>query len=533
VRRKHRFWAVFFAAAVLCTGCLSPPADFTFVNGAEPQTLDPAIATGVPENRLIRGLFEGLTTRNPYTLENIPGMAESWEVLEGGTVYIFHIRRDAKWSNGEPLTAHDFYYSWKRVLEPATAAQYAYQLYYLKNAEAYNAGTLTDFSRVGLQVLDDYTLKVDLANPTPYFLDLTSFYTLFPAHRASVERWGDFWVKPEYIVCNGPYMLKDWHVRHEIYMVKNPHYWDAANVKLESLRALPNEDSNTGLNMYLHGTAEWIESGAMPTQLMDKLLERPDMHSAPYLGIYFARVNVTKPPLSDPRVRRAFAMSFRREDVVKYVSKAGEVPAYTYVPPIPNYESPKGYEYNVEEARRLLAEAGYPGGKGFPKIRYLYNTLEAHRDIAEVLQAQWKENLGVEIELVNQEWKVYLNSQRQIEYDFSRSGWIGDYVDPDTFLNMWVTGGGNNNTGWSDKEYDSLIAQASRTGDPSERMAVLKRAEEILIERGPTLPIYFYVVKWMYPPYVGGAPPNVLGELFLKNVTIDWKMKRKTGDRKS
>lgn len=578
---------------------MRPEADFTWVNGAEPATLDPAIATGVPENRLLRCIFEGLTDADPATLDSKPGVAESWEISEDGLRYLFNIRKEAQWSNGDPLTAHDFVWSWQRVLEPVTAAQYAYQLYYIKGAHRYNgyadgaawvtkgetkvtgvstswarienamvgdfvqfgddedkytvasiesdseltlseayrgktsaeAGPymirLEDFGQVGVKALDDYTLEVLLENPTPYFLSLTNFYTLFPVHRKTVETWGDEWIKPEHMVSNGPFILGEWRLRESIYFIKSETYWDKGNVKLNSARALPAENSNTGFNLYAKGPADWIEGGAMPTYLMEVLLDHPEMHRKPYLGIYFARVNVTRPPLDDPRVRKAFAISFRREDICTYIVKSGQVPAFTYVPPMHGYTPAPGYEYNPEKARELLREAGYPGGKGMPKVEYLYNTLEAHRDIAEVLQAQWKETLGVEIELVNQEWKVYLDSQRQLEYGFSRSGWIGDYADPDTFLNMFVTNGGNNNTGWSDPEYDNLIALASRTRNPQERLAVLTRAETILLERGPTLPIYFYVSTWMYPEYVHGTPINVLGQLFMKYVSVDKEAKRK------
>jgi oligopeptide transport system substrate-binding protein len=503
-----------------CTACFSPRADFTFINGAEPQTLDPAIATGVPEGRIIRALFEGLTTRHPETLAPLPGMAESWDVSDDNLVYTFRIREDARWSNDEPFTAHDFVYSWRRALTPETAAQYSYQLWYIRNAEKFNAGEIFDFSDVGVRALDDHTLEVTLENPTPYFVSLTSFYTLFPVHRESVERWGDEWIKPEHIVTNGPFLLKRWRLRHEIYLVKNPRYWDAENVAFRSVRVLPSENANTAFNLYEKGTADW--HGSMPAHLTDLLLERPDVHVAPYLGTYFVRVNVTRPPLDDPRVRLALFMSVRREDIVRYITRGGEVPAYTFTPPMHGYEPPEAPGYDPEEARRLLAEAGYPGGRGLRKLVYLYNTLEGHRDIAEVLQQQWKESLGVDIELLNQEWKVYLNSQRNLEYDLSRSGWIGDYVDPNTFLDMFVTGGGNNATGWSNEEYDTLIARAARTDDHAERMRAFRRAEHILVADGPpVIPLYYYVVRWMYPPYVRGATPNLLGELFLKNIWID------------
>ena len=222
-----------------------------------------------------------------------------------------------------------------------------------------------------------------------------------------------------------------------------------------------------------------------------------------------------------------------RIDIVQYITRGGEMSAYTFVPPMHGYEPPESLSYDPEEARRLLTEAGYPDGRGFPKLTYLYNTLEAHRDVAEVLQQQWKENLGIDIELVNQEWKVYLDSQRNLEYDLSRSAWVGDYVDPNTFLDMFVTGGGNNNTGWSSEKYDALIARAARTLDNAERMRIFRRAEQILVvEEPPLIPIHYYVVKWMYPSYVRGAPPNLLGELFLKNVWIDkGELLKKTENR--
>jgi oligopeptide transport system substrate-binding protein len=429
-------------------------------------------------------------------------MAERWAVSEDGLVYTFYLRK-ARWSNKDEVTADDFVYSWERVLNPGTASDYAYQLYYLKNARDYNSGKIKDFNQVGVQALDKLTLQVTLEKPTIYFLELTSFDTLMPVNKRCIEEHGNQWTRPGKIVTNGPFLLKEWKPYQEIVMVKNPDYWDNENVKLDAIVAVSIEDNDTGLKMYLAGETDWIRG--IPLAQLEVMKTRPDYYAMPILATYFYRFNITKPPFNDLKVRQAFNLAVDKEALVQYVTKAGQIPAGTFVPPnIPGYNAPGGAGFNPDEAKRLLAGAGFPDGDGFPRVELLYNTSEGHRKIAEVLQEMWKKTLGVEIELVNKEWKVYLKDVSTLNYSISRAGWVGDYADPDTFLNMFVTGGGNNNTGWADPVYDELIKRAAETTDQAKRMEIFKEAESILLKEMPVLPIYFYVNTGLIRPKVKG-----------------------------
>lgn len=499
---------------------------FKFNNGAEPETLDPSIMSGVPEFRIAMQIFEGLTVYNPKDLSPMPGVAESWDISDDGLVYTFHLRKDAKWSDGIPVTAKDFKYAWTRALAPETASPYAYQLWYIKNGEKYTEGKAKP-EDLGIEVVDDYTLKVTLENPTPFFIGLTAFQTYMPTPKHVIDKVGvDKWYLAENIVCNGPFKLVEWKPQQEIVLVKNDTYWDKDKVNLDKIIIYPVEDDNTALEMYLNGEVDWITG--VPVERMDEMKKHPDFHVAPYLGTYYYKVNVTgNPPsnkaLTDPRVRKALALTINRKYICEYIGKAGQVPAYSYVPSnMPGY---KGYKFADKEdpelARKLLAEAGYPNGEGFPTITILYNTSEGHKKIAEAIQQMWKKELNINVELENQEWKVYLNSQRSLNYMVSRSGWIGDYVDPNTFLDMYITNGGNNNTGWSNAEYDALIEKAKQTTDNDKRMEYFYQAEKILMTELPVIPIYFYVNVYMLKPYVKGIYENILDMHPLKEVYIE------------
>jgi len=452
---------------------------FRINNMVEPESLDPGIVTGVPEHRILSNLFEGLTTTDPKDLSPRPGMAASWTVSNDGLVYTF-ILRDARWTDGKPVTASDFLYAWERVLNPRSGAKYAQQLYYLKNGEEYNKGRVSDFSRVGVKVVDAKTLQVTLKSPTAYFLDLTAFYTLYPVPKWALEAHGKDWVKPGKIVRNGPFRMVSWVPQKELILERNPQHWDAASVRLSKVLFIPTDDINTAYKQFLAGDSDWIPT--VPPAQLDAAKGRPEYYVSPYLGTYYFRFNVTKAPLTDVRVRKALSLAVDRESLTKYVTKAGEVPHSGFVPAgLRGYEGPRGLGLDVAAAKRLLAEAGYPEGKGFPKVELLYNTNELHRVITQAVQQMWKEHLGIHVDLVNVEWKVYLSRQSSLDYNISRSGWIGDYVDPNTFLEMWKTGGGNNQSGWSHKRYDELIDQAGRLVNPKERMQAMQDAERLLL----------------------------------------------------
>ncbi|MEO6845656.1 MAG: peptide ABC transporter substrate-binding protein [Chthoniobacterales bacterium] len=500
------------------------PADLVMINGAEPETVDPAIITGQPEGRIANALFEGLTSFGPDG-KPVPGVAKSWEISPNAKTYTFHLRDNAKWSDGKVVTAQDFVNSWKRTLTPSTASGYAYILYGIKNAEAYGEGKITDFSQVGVKALDDKTLQVELESPIPYFLDLCAFVTYQPVRLDIVEKFGDSWIKPGNIVTNGAYTMESWRINDKMRLRKSPTYWNADAVKMNTVDILPISQANTAFNFYLSGAADLtLDKGLVPPSLLDELKHRADFHAAPFLGSYFLRFNCVKSPFKDERVRKAFSMAVDKKRITEKITRAGELPAKSFVPPgIAGYSSPDALPYNPEEARRLLAEAGYPGGKGFPLVRYLYSEGELNQAIAEEILDMWKQNLGVTINLTRQEWKVYLNSLTSLDYDIARSTWVGDYADPNTFLDMFITDGGNNRTGWSSKQYDAWIAAASREPDPAKRLEILKQAEKLLIDTAaPICPLYYYVGIQLYDAdRLGGIQPNLLDEHPIKSMF--WK----------
>lgn len=515
------------ASALLFIGILlgcSPArerADLVFVNGAEPETLDPAIITGQPEGRVVHALFEGLCAFNADGHAK-PGVAESWAISEDGKTYTFHLRDDAKWSDGRTLTAHDFVRSWQRTLTPATGSQYNYLLYPIRNAEAFATGKIADFSQVGVKAIDDRTLRVELENATPYFLDLCAFPTLHPVPVDLIERVGDDWVKPGNLIGNGAFTLVTWKINDHIRLRKNPHYWNREKVSLETIDVLPISDANVAFNFYASGLADLVmDKGLAPPALLDDLKQRRDFHAAPFLGIYFLRFNCEKGPFTDPRVRKAFSLAVDKKRIVEKITRAGELAAPGFVPPgIAGYTGTEGLAFDPGSARALLAEAGYADGAGFPLVNYLYSKSDLNEAIAVELQNMWREQLGVTVNLVRQEWKVYLNSLSLLDYDIARSSWVGDYPDPNTFLDMFLTGGGNNRTGWSDPRYDLLIAEAARELDPKKRFEILRTAEDLLVKEAvPICPIYYYVGIQLYDPdKIGGIRANVLDEHPLREI---------------
>lgn len=484
--------------------------ELIFNNNSEPETLDPAIMTGVPEHNLALALYEGLATHDPETLEPRPGVARRWDIGEEGRVYTFHLREDAKWSNGERVTAEDFRWSWYRALIDLNC-DYAYLFYYVRGAEEFHRANVEHFKEaeaplpyerfretVGVKVIDPGTLEVTLHSPTAYFPDLCAFETYMPVRRATVEKHGIQWTRAENWVGNGPFVLKEWSPRQHIVVERNPHYWDAGFVKLRKITILPIDDMNVAYNKFLEGEVHWIRQ--VPSARIDEAKRTPEYFVQPYLGSYFYRVNTTRKHLADKRVRQALSLAINRRTVTQDVLRQGQVPATWFCPAIPSagYEPPAGLAEDPDRARQLLAEAGYPRGEGFPKLTILYNTQEDHKKVGEAVAQMWRETLGIQVTLQNTEWKNYLEQVRRLDYDIARAGWIGDYGDPMTFLDMWLTDGGNNNTGWSSARYDELIAGAVREADPAKRRALLQEAERIVVEdEFPIVPIYMYVNQGM------------------------------------
>ncbi len=522
------------AAALLATYCLflggcglsGDRAELVFLNGSEPEVLDPALITAQPSSRIASALFEGLTVFGPDASVQ-PGVATHWDVSSDGRLYTFHLRDSACWSNGDPLTSADFIYSWKRALLPETASEYASQFYPIHNAEAFNLGTLSDFSQVGVSAPDAHTLVIQLDNSTPYFPDLCAFSTYLPVHKATVEQYTDWASRPAHFLGNGPFLLKEWRLFDRVRLIKNPRFWNASAVGLSSVDVLPVARPMTAFNLYATGAADlMMDKGLAPTSLMSELRLRKDFHSAPFLGSYFIRFNVSRAPFADARVRKAFSLVVDKDVLVNKITRAGEIPAGSFVPPGTGhgYEPPLGFTRDPEAARRLLAEAGFPGGQGFPVVHYLYKgDSDLDRDIAVELQGVLQKELGVQMLLKPQEWTVYLAAQGALDYDLCRSSWVADYNDPNTFLNMFVTGDGNNRTGWSHSGYDSLIAEAAREPDLIQRFRHFQQAEQLLVEKEAVVcPLYFYVgIQFYDADKLEGMQSNLLDEHPLRY--LRWK----------
>lgn len=490
-------------------------ADLVILNGAEPESIDPAVITGQLDGRVAYALFDGLAHFDRYGVPQ-PAIAQSWDISPDAKTYTFHLRPNAKWSNNEPVTANDFVESWKRTLLPETAAEYAYVMYHIKNAEAFNEGKIKDFSLVGVHALDAQTLRVELEDPTPYFLDLLSYVPYLPVYIPSVKQFGDDWIKPAHLVNDGPFLMEEWRLNYRIRLRKNPNYWDVQNVHLQTVDLLPIENAISAYNFYASKVADLIlDKGLTPPSLIPELKRRPDFHAAPFLGDYFIRFNVTRKVFRDARVRQAFAMAIDRERIVRKITQAGEPPAYSFTPPgTAGYRPPEMFRFDPEKARTLLADAGYPQGRGFSTVTYLYDNKKLNEDIAVEIQSMLWQELGVHVELQKQEWKVYLNSMNRRDYDFCRSSWIGDYNDPNTFLDCFVTNGGNNRTGWSNQQYDRLIEAAGKEADQRKRFDYFRQAEDILLNQAtPVCPLYFYMGIQIYDnARLGGIEPNLLDE---------------------
>ena len=512
------------AALTGCDRSAAGRADLVILNGAEPETLDPHLMTGQLEQRLAYALYEGLVF-NDEAGEIKPGVAESWDMSPDGLTYTFHLRRNATWSNGNPVTAHDFVASWRRALEPATAAEYAGQLHYIKNAKPFNEGTLKDFSQVGVRAPDDYTVVVALENPTPFFIGLCATTPLLPVHATAIAAKDGAWMRPGKMISNGAYELAAWRLNDRIRLRKNPHYWAKDGVKMETIDVLPINRPNTALNFYGSGQADVIiDKFLTPVGLLSELKKRPDFHSGPFLGVLFVRFNVLRKPFNDSRVRLAFAYAIDRKEICEKILKAGELPAFSMTPPgTGGYAPPRGVSFDEDRAQLLLAAAGYPGGKGFPPVSYLYNEGDLSAAVAVELQAMFKRVLNVQVNLRPMENKVYQNTMSQLDYDLCRSSWIGDYNDPNTFLDLFLTGAGNNRTGWGNPVYDKLIGEAAAELDIEKRHAIFRRAEQLLISEGaPVAPIHFYVGVQMYDAdRLGGLQANLLDEHPFKSMY--WK----------
>jgi len=497
-------------------------------NGTEPQSLDPHIATGVPEHHIISSLMEGLVNKDGETLEPRPGVAKSWDISADGRVYTFYLRQDARWSNGDLHNAHDYVWSWWRALQPALGNLYAYMYFPIANAKAYYDGEISDFSQVGVKALGDYVLQVTLTEPIPYFLQLLDHYSTYPVHRATIEKFGTAdqrgtrWTFEGNIVGNGAFQLKEWKINRRITVERNPHYWNAENVRLNQVVFYPTENITTEERMFRAGQLHYSGIPSDKIQAYSQS-DDPSLRIQPYLGVYFYRLNVDKPQLSDKRVRRALGMTINRDQLVSQITKGGQIPAYAITPPgTMGYYPESDLAFDPEGAKKLLAEAGYPNGEGFPTTEILYNTSEGHRKIAVALQQMWKKHLNIDVVLLNQEWKVYLDTVSNHHYEIARAGWIGDYVDPNNFLDMFLCNGGNNRTRWCNPEYDQIILQqVPKAKTHQQRLELFQKAETILLDEMPVIPIYISTSNNLVHSTVKNFGRNILNQANYREMYLE------------
>ena len=487
-------------------------------NGTEPGTLDPHLATGQPEHHIFHAIFEGLVAPAPENPDaNGPGAAASW-THENFTTWTFKLQPQGKWSDGTPVTSEDFLYSYRRILTAELAADYANMLYPMLNAEAYHTGKLKVFTQVGVKAIDPLTLQITLAGPAPYFPSMLKHYSWFPVPMHAIEKHGKMtdrntrWTRAGNLVCNGPFVLSSWRINQAVETLRNPHYWDAASVKLNGVTFIPIVSDTTEERAFLDGQLHLTQT--LPLAKIPGYREnRPDFYrDEPLLSTYFYRVNTTRKPFDNPKVRRALALAIDRESICRNILRAGQKPATGLTPPGCGigYKTPDVMHFDPAAARQLLSEAGFPDGKNFPTFDILINTNEAHRTIAEAVQSMWKQHLKIPVRVLNQDWGVYLESQCKLEYDVCRAGWVGDYLDPSTFLALWKTGDGNNNTGWGSARYDALLSQSFLEGDPAKRFTTLQEAETHMLEEAPILPIDWYVRSYLVHPSVKGLLPSLL-----------------------
>ncbi len=500
-----------------------------FGNGAEIQGIDPHVVTGVAGHHVVQALFEGLVVKDAKSLEITPAAAERWEVSEDGRIYTFYIRDDARWSNGDPVTAHDFEWSWWRALQPALGSQYVFMLFPIKNAEAFFKEEITDFSKVGVKAVSAKTLRVELNNPTPYFLQLLDHYSTFPVHRPTIEKHGKpadsytGWTRPENIVSNGPFVLANWRLNKHLIVERDPNYWGAEQVRLQKIIYRPIDNENVEERMFRAGQLHWTDVVAIDRAPWYRENDPQKMRIKPYAGTYLYRINNKVQHLSDVRVRKALAMTVDRETLISTVLNNFFTPSYAITPPgLLGYQPPKTFSYDPDQARALLAEAGYPNGEGFPEIELQYNTSDQHRKIATAIQQMWNKELNIKVRLQNKDWKVYLDDESTGNFEISRGGWIGDYVDPNTFLDMWVGSSGVNRTGWNSPRYDELILKVGPESKTREqRFAAFQEAEELMMNDMPFIPIYTYSSHHFVHPAVRGMYDNIMNYHNFRQVYLD------------
>lgn len=487
-----------------CGGTKSAKDTITVIDGGEPETMDPGLNSSVDGSTKIQHLFEGLTRVNKEG-KVVEGIAQKWEISSDGLVYTFHLR-DAKWSDGKPVRAQDFKYAWLRVLNPETASPYASLVFYIKNAEEYNAGK-AKAEDVTINAKDDKTLEITLKAPCAFFLNLCNQTTYYPVRQDIIEQYGDKWTQdPKSYIGNGAYKLVAWTHNDTLEITKNENYWDSKNTGfIKNVVFKLSDDDNANLSAYESGEVDALLNNRVPVTELKKLKEEKKLKLHPSLGTYYYEFSVKKAPFDNPKLREAFSLAIDRQYLVDNITGAEEKPAIGMVPYGTNgaelgtdfrsekdagsFLNPKA---DPEKAKQLLAEAGYPDGKGLPAIELVYNNSTLHQKVAEYVQDQWKKNLGVDVKISNMEFKVLIPKRQNHDFQVARAGWLADFNDPLTFLDLFTQGNGNNDPDYDNAEFEKFIKEAQNSGDAKVRMKAMHEAEKILMKDLPAIPLYFY-----------------------------------------
>jgi oligopeptide transport system substrate-binding protein len=524
------------AAGMFLPGCgrhptaverATPAGIFHLGIGAEPSDLDPHTVTGTHDGRIVHALFDPLVSYDPATLAPVPALAERWATSADGLVWTFHLRADARWSNGDPVTARDCVESWRRILSPGLGAEFAYFLYLLRGAEEFHRGRTSDFSTVGATARDERTLVVTLAHPAPYFLQILLNSPWRPVHVRSIaaagpiDRRGTAWTRPGRLVGSGPFVLREWTPHQRVVVEKSPTYWDRDRVRLNAIHFHPIENADVEERAFragqLHGTWALPLAKVLPLQRENSPLLRTD----PLLETHFFRFNLAHPPLADARVRRALALALDRTAIATRILPGGRRPADSFVPPfLAGYTPPAYRSHDPAAARRLLVEAGYPGGRNLPPLDLLYHNTEILRLVAEAIQQMWQRELGLEVRLLNQERTTVAATRRTGTYQIVLGTWTADYLDATTFLDMWRRDSGNNQTGWADPAYDALLDRAATLADPAARAAVLAEAESLVLQAAPIAPVYFNSRVHLLHPSVQGWHPTPMDHVDYRYLSL-------------
>jgi len=526
-------------------------ADFAFVNRGDNKCLDPNGMSWMQDVRIAYALWEGLYTLDPVTFKPVLGTADSVTVDPTSTVWTLHIRPDARWTNGDRVTAGDFIFAWRRFLE--TPGEYTYLHFYIHGAKKYSDDFATwlaaknsgasgvsppDFAAVGEKAIDDSTIVITLDNPVPFFPSLLAFAPFFPMNKASMKDFLEAdglhynldFTRPPHLVSNGPYRLADWTFKRRLRLVASDFYWNRQSVRSKVIDQIYAEDGVAAYRAYVRGDVDWLSD--LDPDLAAEMVTaggRNDLHIFPAFGIYYYCLNCLptlrdgrKNPLADVRVRQALSMAVDREPIVRNVGRLGQPPAFAFVPPhvFEGYVSPPGLPYDPERARRLLAEAGYPNGRDFPVLTILYNSEAYHQDIAEIIQSQWQENLNIQMALQGVEIKVFGQMLHTQQFDVARSSWYGDYADPSTFTDLFKSDSDDNNAKWSNTRYDQLCAEAQKEPDKSRRLKLLSEAENLMLNEAPIIPLYTPVNAYLFRPQITGIPLAANAMLIFNSVSV-------------